>query len=430
MKKLGFMIMFLFSLLVSSSVFAAVSNDYNIDPFNGVEVDGTKIVPTMFGGNEVIVERGQALPVDVLVHGFNNIDNIRVEASIKGYERGSIRAESDIFELDPNTDKKVSLVLDVPSDLDASKTYTLVVEVNDDRNGFAWEYSLRVKEQRHLLNVLDVIFRPSSTVEAGRILRSVVRVENLGAKIEKDIKVTISIPELGVSTRDFVDKLVTLNDKGDDESSLSTNELLLQIPKDAKEGDYDVKVDIEYNRGSDIVTLRKSVHVLGQKATADDSDAIISIDSTTKALGRNEETTFKLTFANLAENRKLYNVEAVGAGTWADISIEPSFLSVGANEAGELLVKVKSKENAALGQKVFTLKLTSDNKPLKEINLNVDVTEQTTGFGTPNLRKVLEVLFAVLILVLIVLALIIAFKRARGSEQGPGVETNSEQTYY
>ena len=203
----------------------------------------------------------------------------------------------------------------------------------------------------------------------------------------------------------------------------------MQIPKDVKEGDYDVKVDVEFNRGSDIVSVKKSVHVLGQKSTAEQSDTIISVDSISKSLVKGEESIFKLTFANLGQDRNLYNIDVIGAETWADVTVEPGFLSVGSNEAREFNVKVTPKTDAATGTKVFTLKVSSNNKPLKEINLNANVSDNTS-LGTTSFRKVLEVLFAILIVVLIVLALIIAFRKARGSEQGPGVETNSEQTYY
>lgn len=424
MKKLGFMFVILLSLLVSS-VHGALSFDYNIER---VDVAGTT-ASEMPGATEVTVERGQALPIDVWVHAVNSVDNVRVEASLKGYERGSVHTESDIFGLDANTLKKVSLVLEIPSDLDASETHTLVIEVNDKQNGVLQEYSIRVKEKRHLLNVLDVIFRPSSTVEAGRFLRTVVRLENLGGKDEKDIKVTVSIPSLGVSTRDFVDKLVTLNnDKNnkDDQSSLSTNELVLQIPKDAKEGDYEVRVDVEFNRGSDIQTLKGTVHVSGGKETAE-TNTIISVDSTSQTLEKNEEGTYRLTFANLGDTRKLYNVEVVGAETWGDVTVEPGFTSVGPSEAGSLLVKVKPKTGTAAGTKVFTVKVNENNKLVKEVNLNTNISE-SSSFGAFSTRKVLEVLFAILIVVLIVLALVVAFRKARG--QGPGVETNSEQTYY
>ena len=428
MKKLGFMVAILISLLVSGGfVNANLSFDYFVQK---VEVDGTEVSPSsiFYRPTEVNVQRGEALPVDVWVQGFNNVDNVRVEVSLKGYERGTIRATSEIFELDSNTVKKIPLVLNIPSDLDASETYTLVVEVSDKQNGVVQEYLLRVKEKRHSLNILDVIFRPSSTVESGRFLRTVVRVENLGAKDEKDIRVTVSIPNLGVSTRDFVDKLVTLDNKNDD-SSLSTNELILQIPRDAKEGDYDVRIDVEYNRGTDIVSLTKSIHVLGEKEGTQTTESIISIDSTSKTIELDEEGTFRLTIANLNDQRHLYNIQAIGADTWADVIVEPSFISVGASELGNLNIVIKPKENAALGSKVFTLKVSEDNKQVKEINLNAEITSGEKGISF-NLRSILEVLFAILIVVLIVLALIIAFKRIKGREQGPGVETNSEQTYY
>ena len=94
-----------------------------------------------------------------------------------------------------------------------------------------------------------------------------------------------------------------------------------------------------------------------------------------------------------------------------------------------MLIKLNVKEDAAVGPKIFTLKVNSDNKPLKEINLNVGITEGSLRLGA--LGSVLEVLFALLIVVLVVLALVIAFRKIRsGREDGPGVETDSEQTYY
>lgn len=427
MKKFSVMIALLFGLLFTSlAVNAAFSNDYRIEH---VEIDGTESVPEFYGARTVTVERGQAVPIDVWVNAFNDVDNVRVEVSLKGYERGTISYTSDVFELERNTVKKVPLVLNLPEDLDSSETYTLTIEVSDKHNSFEEEHLIRIKEKRHLLNVLDVIFRPSSTVEAGRFLRTVVRVENLGAKSEEDIKVSVSIPELGVSTRDFVDELVTEEeDKDDDESSLSTNELVLQIPKDAKEGDYEVRVDVEYNRGSDVETVKKFIHVTGEPVKADETQTIISLDSTSQNLAKGEEGVFRLTFANLGEDRNLYSVEVFGEETWGNVNVEPSFLSVGPSESGDLLIKVTPKEDATSGSKVFTVKISADNKLVKEINLNANVAEKTVGFG--GIRNVLEVVFAVLVIVLVILALVIAFRKVRGREEGPEVGSNSEQTYY
>ncbi|MBI2671833.1 hypothetical protein HYX16_02770 [Candidatus Woesearchaeota archaeon] len=428
MKKFGFMIVLFLTILISSLfVNAGISTDYAIE---NVEIDGLFSIP--FSTYRAIsIERGSSLPIEVWVRGINKINDVRVEVSLKGYEYGILRYESDIFDLDANTVKKVPLVLEIPEDLDASETYTIHVEISDKLNSVEEEHFVRVKEIRHLLNFLDVIFRPSSTVEAGRFLRTVVRAENLGAKDEKDIKVTISIPELGVSTRDFIDELVNnANAKGDDESSLSTNEILLQIPADAKEGDYEVRIDVDYNRGHNVATTKKTIHITGEKeAPIDESSSIISVDSTSQSVAQNKETTFKLVFANLGKDRILYSTDVVGTETWADSVVEPGFLSVGPRESGEMLIKLKVKEDALIGPKIFTLKVNSDNKPLKEINLNVGITEGSLNYGA--LGSVLEVLFALLIVVLVVLALVIAFRKIRsGREDGPGIETSSEQTYY
>ena len=432
MRKLGFMVVLFLTLLVSSLfVNAAVSTDYAIE---NVEIDSLDSIP--FSTTRAIsVERGSSLPIEVSVRGINQINDVRVEISLKGYEHGTLRYESDIFDVDANTVKKVPLVLEIPEDLDASETYTIHVEVSDKSNSVEEDHFVRVKETRHLLNVMDVIFRPSSSIEAGRFLSTVVRLENLGAKAEKDVKVTVSIPELGVSSRDFVDKLVTFQEEEDDDenelrSSLSSEEIVVQIPEDAKEGDYEVRVDVEYNRGNDVETIKKKIHVTGEKEVlTDESSSIISVDSTSQSVAQKDEATFKLVFANLGEDRILYSIDVVGTETWAEATVEPGFLSVGPRESGEMLVKLAVKEDASIGPKIFTLRVNSDNKPLKEINLNVGITEGSLNLGA--LGSVLEVLFALLIVVLVVLALVIAFRKIRsGREEGPSVETDSEQTYY
>ncbi len=60
------------------------------------------------------------------------------------------------------------------------------------------KYILRIKETRHLLAIRDIIVRPGTSVDSGRPLFVIVRVENMGANKEEDIRVNVAIPDLGI----------------------------------------------------------------------------------------------------------------------------------------------------------------------------------------------------------------------------------------
>ena len=69
------------------------------------------------------------------------------------------------------------------------------------------EIELAVEPVRHGVDIADVDFSPGLTVKAGRSLLTTVLLENFGDKVEKDVKVTVEIPELGVSAVEYVDVL-------------------------------------------------------------------------------------------------------------------------------------------------------------------------------------------------------------------------------
>lgn len=417
MKKL---LCILIALLLGLTVLvsASASNDYTV---SDVEIDGLNAI-----GKTVYVERDSTLNVDAVLNGTNEVNDVKVKAWIGGYEYDNIEDVIGPFDLEAGVARAIHLKLAIPDDLDASETYTLYIEAYDDVNEYSVSYPVKVEEIRHSLKIQDVIFRPGTTVAPGDYLRAVVRVENLGAKKEEDIKVTVKVPELGISQRDYIDELVASEntDDSDEETSQSSNEVLVQIPTNAKAGDYEVVVDIEYNRGHDIVSKKSMIHVAG--ASEENIEAIISIDSTSKQIAKGTETAYKLMFANLGENSEVYSVSVVGAELWANTRVDPAFITVAPGQTGELFVYLNAKEDAEQGNKMFTVKINSGANTVKEITLNADVTgEEKTNWGS--FKNTLEIAFGVLVALLIILGLVIAFKRPKS---GNSIEEPDEQTYY
>ena len=410
LKNISFAI---FTLMLLSAFTANVhAVDFSIEK---VEVDDI-----VAGSNPISVERESTIDVEVQLKGTGKSDNVRVKAWIGGYEFGSIREESEIFDIEPDVVYKKTISLEIPEDIDANDDYTLHVEVFDDDNSFEQKFLLRVDEIRHRVNVLDVLLRPGNNVKAGEPLFITARLENLGAKKEDDIKVIASIPELGISTATFIDELTNdEEDNEDEESSMSSDELFLRIPENAKTGIYNLKVDVEYNRGRSVLTDTLQVAVTGVSAA--EKEAVVDVDALTKSLEVGGSTTYVVTVQNFGES-KTFNVEVEGEQLFADSSISPKTFTLADQESKDVKVTLTPKSDAESGLKDFTVKVWSEDKLVEELSLQANVVEKAED--NADTRDVWVIGFIVLVIILIVLGLIMAFQRMRKPEE-PGDEGTS-----
>jgi uncharacterized membrane protein len=422
-----------FVLLVGMTMVQATSPDYDIAR---VEVNGKLVTPSD-STSFVVIDRGETLEVDIWVDGESAgsvADDVRVRAWVGGYEYGEIAKKSDLFKVEPDGSYHRTLYIDIPNDIDAdddgnSENYKLHVELFDSVNEERSEYTFRIDEKRHDLRVQDVIFRPGLSVEAGEILFSTVRVENMGDKKEEDVQVRVTIPELGVIARDYINELVPEDNNIEDEESSDEVDLFFRIPKNAEAKDYQATVELIYNRGHSTVSESYLVHVDGKSIT-DAEASVISIDSASKDVAPGVSTVYKIMVANFGSDKAVYSAEVLGAGVWGSAVVEPGFVTINAGETGELLVKVTSNEGVS-GAQSFAVKVKADGETIKEINLGANVTA-SSDLG--NVKRGLEIGFAVLAILLVILALIIAFNKLRGSEDDEeelgGEETSAGQTYY
>ncbi len=428
MKKILTILFALLLVLTTTSV-SASSNNYEIIM---VSVDD---MGTVFGNtanpNAVEVERGKEIEVKVEFRGTGEQDNVRVKAEIDGYEHGSITDKTSTFLVESGVIYKKTLYLDIPSDIDASEDYKLRVRVADKDDYDERSCDVRIKESRHDIEIQDIIFRPSTYIEADSAVFVTVRLENTGYKKEEDIKVRLTIPEIGIITSDYLDELITQkqedDDNRDDESSGQV-ELFARIPENAKTGDYEAKVEVIYNNGHDIITETKTLHIEGVKS-AEVLDSMISVDATSKSVDAGSEVVYKVMFANFEQEKIVYSAEVTGVGTFATALVDPAFVTIQPDETGELYVKLNTNDNADAGKHAFTVKIKSAGKTVKEVNLEVDV-QAKAGMG--DLKSVLQIGFAVLAIILVILGLIIAFRKLREDEgeEESLEEPSAGQTYY
>ncbi len=425
-------------LLGTSAVKSATSTEYSL---NQIDVDGT----TVFDADDstensvVFVERGTTSVIEVWITGENSIsvndnevDDVKVKAWIGGHEFGDIEDTSSIFTVQEGITYKKVLRLDIPSDFNVNENddTTLNVEVFDSDNNRRESFPVRIQEQRHSLNIIDVILNPGLSIDAGKVLFGTVRAENLGEKTERDIKVVMSIPELGLSTRTFIDELVNEvdaeNEDEDDRVSASSDELFLKIPENTKEGTYTLKVQVIYNRGHTTEERTYALNVNGITPVTT-QETVVSIDSTSQSVEAGKGAVFKLTVTNMGSKAATFTADAAGVSSWGSSRVDPSSITVLPDQTGEMFVFVSANENADSGEKAVTLTVKSGDSVVKQIPVTVKVSETGSSADTfGSLRKGLEVGFIVLLIVLVILGLILAARKLGSKED----EEEGKKTYY
>ena len=353
MRKIFGIIVALLAVL-SASVMAA-------NVIQSVYLNGHQI-----SGNTIQVELGQSVTLDVAIYGTMDRDNLRVRAWLGGYESDVIEDSTEMFDAEQGIVEWKKLRLQMPDDMVSSKIYTLNLQIFDGQDSIDRKYTLYVEEKRHNVAVQDVLLMPGSSLEAGESLYAKVRLENMGEKKEEDIRVDLSIEQLGISTRVYLDEL---NKYMADENSGNAPSLVLTIPEDAATGDYAAKVTVSYNRGHSSTVKDVMIHVEGVTAGLKDSKSMVSVQSM-KDMQLGQESVVKVLVANLGKKTMVYSLEANGL-SWAGSSLN-GVVSVAPGQTGELLVKVTPKE---AGNHAFNVKVKEDSSLIKEASFNVEVAE-------------------------------------------------------
>ncbi|MEK6948385.1 MAG: hypothetical protein AABX19_04035 [Nanoarchaeota archaeon] len=403
-----------------------------------VEVDGT----VLSAGSALYVERNSIVNVDVWVRGNDvfkqctdnrgkSCYNVKVKAFIGGYEYGEVEDVSAPFQVLQGAVRPIHLTLKIPSDIEASDDYTLRVEVfdddqsTDDSLATKKSYILRLEEIRHSVNIFDTLFNPSNYVQAGQPVFVTVRAENLGDNIEDSVKVTVSVPQLGIQTQEYIDQLETSQSQrnSDRNDGFTSNDLVLMVPQDAKEGTYDVIVRLDYNRFHSFEEQKYTLHVRASQVAIQPS-TVVSVDTLAQKVEAGKGAVYKLSVANLDKVAQSYTVEVTGTDGWANVVVTPMTLTVQPDSTSEVNVYVAPNEGFT-GSKAFSVKVKTGNNVVTEKNLSLEVTPKAVASDTT--KRVLTIVFVVLLLVLVLLAVILLIKKLTEDKDDKGVEG---KTYY
>ncbi len=417
-KFVGLIMLFLVSIL-AVNIASALPTIYEI------QIDGSSILP----GESIEVERGEELNLKVrMIADSGDEENIELEAEVLGYEYSDHEAISDkvhTFDLDANDTAFKKLSLQLPDKMDKDY-YDLRISIAS-RTGSSEEYLVRLhlKGVRHDVIIKDVVFSPSDEVVGGRALLSTVRVKNIGDKDEEGIKVTVSIPALGLKASDYIDELEA------DESTTS-EELYIRIPTCAESGIYDVFVTLEFDEGYEEDSVDKTIEIVESEVcgAADNVEGktVVTVPESQDVVKGTSGVVFPITITNLAKSAKTYTISVSGVSAFGSYRIDPSNVIVVKGEDAETVyVYVTANDDAAAGEKAFVVSVATDGDS-KDIALSANVVDSQASAWS-KARKALEIGLIVLVVILIIIGLVIGFGKLRNNEEEPEEEP-ADQTYY
>jgi len=368
------------------------------------------------------IERGDSIDVEVQLYAEETLDGIQVEFSIDGYEHAdkvSTEAKTSTFDVEAGETHYKEETLTLPEEMDANDEYVLRIEITDkDHQKEIQNYILKISTPEHSLKIDDVLFSPGTTVQAGRSLLTSVRLENFGEKDEDNVKVTFSIPELGVADYDYIEEI-----EADDEKM--TQELYVRIPADAENKDYEAIVSADYDDGYETVTKKFTFTVIGgQPSVAEAGKTVLTVGPETQnVVAGGDEAVYPIAITNSGSESRTYTL-GLTIGDWATSRLSENVLVIQPGETKVAYAYVAADKDAAAGEKVVALKVTSGDMD-KEVSLKANVVDNSNGWDT--MKKALEIGLVVLVILLVVIGLIVGFSRLKNKEDE---DEDEDKTYY
>jgi len=414
-KLLSIMALFVISLLTLSMVSALDANDLVI---KSIEVNGHNVED----GEVLAVEEGETLDVEVGLLANAGAENIEVEVEISGYEyndQEDMEATAHIDNIQAGNTKYFDLEVTLPKKLDKDE-YMLRVRVMD-KNTAAITHNilLSIEPTRHGIDIADVALSPGETQKAGRSFLATVLLENFGDKTEKDVKVEVAIPALGVKATEYVDVVVTDNNNVDYED---VPEMFLPLPATAEAGAYDMIVTVKYDDLRETVSQTYKVNVLANELFQKSDKLVLAVGPESQTVAAGNTASYAVALTNAGSTSKAYVLDVV-TGDWATATVSDALVVLEPGKNKVVQVDVTAASNAVEGQHVASVAIMSGDEVLETIVLKANVAG--TAGKSFSLRNGLEIALIVLVVLLVIIGLIIGFSRLRKDD-----EDEEEQTYY
>lgn len=403
--------------------------------YNGIKIAPGEKAPYVDGGrgweceghqyNFPSIERGETLPLKVVLTSQKNHEELVVKSWINGY-REDIEDETEEFDAFAEHQYVKYLYLDIPQDIDAKEDYTLYVEVQNSvvLTGVARaEIDLQVQKTSNTLEIKSVEFYAGRDVcgcyeaqitkgvcgecyvafEAGSTFYADVVVKNIGNHAQDDVYVTMSVPG------ECIERTVYLGDLDAGETEKVT--LYILLPGQA--GSYDVSIETFNDDVSD--SVEQAITVEGTE-----SEVQIMVEKSFNDVEQGKTAVYSVYVANTG-SAETFTVSVEGTQGWATAQVNPATFTLSEGQSRLVNIQLTANEEALAAEHQFTVKVAYGSE-VKSYNLSANVTE-APGLELKYLLLIVGIILAIAIVILLIFLL---SKNGKTSMEKP----EEEYSYY
>ncbi len=380
MKNLKGFFLTILSILVLASVVTAATDLATIDK---VEVNGIESNVDQ----EIAVIAGETIPIEVYFTALETTSDVKIEAEVTG-GKTDISSVSTTFDIERGIKYRKKLVLNIPSELKEEVSGNLRVEIEIWNEDYQTEHEIDLRVQRATYSADIMSISASQSIGAGDLYPVDIALKNTGYNKLNDMYVEVSIPGLGIQRQSYFGDLVAVENFNNND--VETGRFYLNIPEDAKAGNYELKAKAS---NSDL-----SVERAKQITVENDFNGPIVVPEARKIASRNQEVDYDVVLVNPTNELKVYRIVVETSG---DVlaETETKLVSVPAGLTKTTTITASVSER---GEYQFSVNVFSGETFKGKANLVLD-TRNSNSNGAVALTVVLAVIFAVLLVVLVVL---------------------------
>lgn len=355
--------------------------------------------------NALSLERGKDYKVKFKISTEEEqLTNIKVEAFISGYdEEEKISDSTELFDIEAGTTYVKTLKITIPESLELD-TYLLRIMATDrNKDELIQNYKLKIDAPRHKLIIKDILFQPAGEIKAGTSLLAKIRLENQGQKDQKNVKVTISIPQLGIEGAEYVNEIK----KGEEQE---TEEIYMRIPRNAETGTYKVTVTAKYSQYKTTSTTH-TIKVREDKEYSDSPQPEITITllMQKESVKAGETATHLITITNQGKNSRAVTIMPQIVD-WAETTISDSVLVLQPGQTQTTTANIKTNKDTPAGAHTTSLEITAGEEK-EQITLTTNVTKEEKS-----LKGTLEIALITFVIILVIIGIVMGITKLQKKE--------------
>jgi hypothetical protein len=322
------------------------------------------------------------ITVDVENDGNDDLEDIVVEAVLydvtDGKKLDSI--QTDAFDLDEDEDTTAELTIEVPKEIDEGNTIILFVSAyedgNDDENcDYEYDNNLDFNRRKHDITV-NTLTDSALTVKPGKTVEVRFDIENVGARDEEGVYITLKNAELGINKKSEAFD-IDAYEKGDDDEYTIT--MILSVLANAKPGDYELEINVYnedgkvYSSGLGFLTLTVEGTTTSVTQTTTTGAATITVEGLPETVETGKSLSIPVKVTNTAGTDKEYKILLTNIADWAEsTSVIDAYLTSG--QTSTYYLTLVPKTDATEGQHSATVNVKEGT---------TTVTTKTLSFTTP-----------------------------------------------